>query len=386
VQVEMPVRTGMLDDKLLREVCRPESRKRRHSRRPEKPPRKSARPPANYARPTRPWCSQEVQTSQPEHARLAEKTEPEETRAPARAMPPATAATRHRIDHGRRTPAAEAGTLLHASPTSTQPASPAGSSMGESKDLLAAYAHAQIPLVLRRVRVGPKTGASCGPITPPAPTASGSRRSISATVSASISKPIQLHLPSLAISRHRQRPHGTGRCRRQPHRPARQDLRSGAIPFSPTGRRTHRTVKSFEMVIHLVHKSEDGELAVVAVLLEQGLENPLIQSIWNNLPLEKNEYVHTTRAQGIDLAQLDPRGPQLLHLHGLPDHPPLLAKVSSGWCSNKRNSSPPSNCAIFCAPLPTTTPDRCSRSIRPNDQGVALNPATRPGCSGGRLP
>lgn len=49
--------------------------------------------------------------------------------------------------------------------------------------------------------------------------------------------------------------------------------------------------KRFDMVAHLVHKSDDGKLAVVAVLLEQGGENPLIQTVWNNLPLEKNEEV-----------------------------------------------------------------------------------------------
>lgn len=44
----------------------------------------------------------------------------------------------------------------------------------------------------------------------------------------------------------------------------------------------------FDMVVHLVHKSDQGELAVVAVLLERGSENPFIQTLWNNLPLEKN--------------------------------------------------------------------------------------------------
>jgi len=43
----------------------------------------------------------------------------------------------------------------------------------------------------------------------------------------------------------------------------------------------------FEMVAHLVHKADDGQLAVVAVLLERGNENPFIQTLWNNLPLEK---------------------------------------------------------------------------------------------------
>lgn len=49
--------------------------------------------------------------------------------------------------------------------------------------------------------------------------------------------------------------------------------------------------RGFEMVAHLVHKSEDGRLAVVAVLLEKGAEHPFIQTLWNYLPLERNEDV-----------------------------------------------------------------------------------------------
>ncbi len=63
--------------------------------------------------------------------------------------------------------------------------------------------------------------------------------------------------------------------------------------------------KSFDMVAHLVHKSEDERVAVVAVLLEKGMEHPLIQTVWNNLPLEKHEYV-TPPEVSIDLAQLLP--------------------------------------------------------------------------------
>jgi carbonic anhydrase len=49
--------------------------------------------------------------------------------------------------------------------------------------------------------------------------------------------------------------------------------------------------RSYDMVAHLVHKDADGRLAVIAVLMEQGLENPLIQTIWNNLPLEQGMLV-----------------------------------------------------------------------------------------------
>ncbi|MEX8518702.1 MAG: carbonic anhydrase [Leptothrix sp. (in: b-proteobacteria)] len=47
--------------------------------------------------------------------------------------------------------------------------------------------------------------------------------------------------------------------------------------------------RQYEMVVHLVHKDPEGRLAVVAVLLEQGRAHPIVQVVWNSLPLEKNE-------------------------------------------------------------------------------------------------
>ena len=49
--------------------------------------------------------------------------------------------------------------------------------------------------------------------------------------------------------------------------------------------------KPFDMVVHLLHKSADGKLAMVAVLLESGSAQPVVQSVWNNLPLEKGDEV-----------------------------------------------------------------------------------------------
>jgi carbonic anhydrase len=62
--------------------------------------------------------------------------------------------------------------------------------------------------------------------------------------------------------------------------------------------------RQYEMDAHLVHKDAEGRLAVVAVLLERGAAQPLLQTVWNNLPLEKNEEV-AARTQ-IDLNQLLP--------------------------------------------------------------------------------
>jgi len=44
--------------------------------------------------------------------------------------------------------------------------------------------------------------------------------------------------------------------------------------------------KRFEMVVHLVHKDSAGQLAVVAIPLKLGHENPLIRALWANLPKE----------------------------------------------------------------------------------------------------
>jgi carbonic anhydrase len=49
--------------------------------------------------------------------------------------------------------------------------------------------------------------------------------------------------------------------------------------------------RQFDMVAHLVHKDLEGRLAVVAVLLERGSAHPLLQQVWNNLPLEKGDEV-----------------------------------------------------------------------------------------------
>ena len=61
----------------------------------------------------------------------------------------------------------------------------------------------------------------------------------------------------------------------------------------------------FDMVVHLVHKADDGQLAVVAVLLERGNENPFIQTLWNYMPLEKKMPVSPPNAI-VDLNTLLP--------------------------------------------------------------------------------
>ncbi len=47
--------------------------------------------------------------------------------------------------------------------------------------------------------------------------------------------------------------------------------------------------RQFEMSAHLVHQDAEGRLAVVAVVFERGVAQPVVQQVWNNLPLEKRQ-------------------------------------------------------------------------------------------------
>jgi len=62
--------------------------------------------------------------------------------------------------------------------------------------------------------------------------------------------------------------------------------------------------KQFDMDVHLVHKDIEGRLAVVAVLLERGSAQGVIQAVWNNLPLERGE--EQPAQVSVDLNQLLP--------------------------------------------------------------------------------
>jgi carbonic anhydrase len=62
--------------------------------------------------------------------------------------------------------------------------------------------------------------------------------------------------------------------------------------------------RQFEMDVQLVHRDAEGRTAVLAVLLERGSAQPLLQTVWNHLPLEKQE--ENAARTLIDPAQLLP--------------------------------------------------------------------------------
>jgi carbonic anhydrase len=55
--------------------------------------------------------------------------------------------------------------------------------------------------------------------------------------------------------------------------------------------------KGFALDAHFVHRSEDGELAVVTVLFEEGAANPELQRLWDYMPLDTNDSMSS--AEGV---------------------------------------------------------------------------------------
>ena len=51
----------------------------------------------------------------------------------------------------------------------------------------------------------------------------------------------------------------------------------------------HIDGRSFPLVAHLVHADAEGHLAVVAVVFETGTANELIETLWKNIPSEKDK-------------------------------------------------------------------------------------------------
>lgn len=83
--------------------------------------------------------------------------------------------------------------------------------------------------------------------------------------------------------------------------------------------------RGFDMVAHLVHKDAEGRLAVIAVLIDSGAAHGLIQTVWNNLPLEKNDPL--TPISTIDINQLLPEHRQYYTFMGSLTTPPCSEGV-----------------------------------------------------------
>jgi carbonic anhydrase len=80
------------------------------------------------------------------------------------------------------------------------------------------------------------------------------------------------------------------------------------------------------MVAHLVHKNNEGQLAVVAVLLDPGVANALIDKVWTYMPLDTNDRVRMPLGL-IDMNELLPKDQRYFQFIGSLTTPPCTEGV-----------------------------------------------------------
>lgn len=84
--------------------------------------------------------------------------------------------------------------------------------------------------------------------------------------------------------------------------------------------------RNYAMVAHLVHKNSEGQLAVVAVLLDPGVSNALINKVWTYMPLDTNDRVRMP-VDIIDMNELLPKDQRYYQFMGSLTTPPCTENV-----------------------------------------------------------
>lgn len=93
---------------------------------------------------------------------------------------------------------------------------------------------------------------------------------------------------------------------------------------TPSGEQVNN--RSFAMVAHLVHKNSEGQLAIVAVLIDVGEANALIDKVWTYMPLDSGDRVRMPAAL-IDMNALLPKDRRYYQYLGSRTTPPCTEGV-----------------------------------------------------------
>lgn len=80
------------------------------------------------------------------------------------------------------------------------------------------------------------------------------------------------------------------------------------------------------MEVHLVHKSGDGKLAVLGAILIEGVSHPVVEQIWQNIPIQKE--VEKNLEFQVNPADLIPRTRTYYHYMGSLTTPPCSEGVN----------------------------------------------------------
>ena len=88
----------------------------------------------------------------------------------------------------------------------------------------------------------------------------------------------------------------------------------------------HIAGKEFPMEVHLVHADRSGRLAVVAVMMQAGAENPTLAAAWPSMPERANSRVHL--AERISASGLLPTDHDYYRFTGSLTTPPCTEGVA----------------------------------------------------------
>ena len=83
----------------------------------------------------------------------------------------------------------------------------------------------------------------------------------------------------------------------------------------------------FPLEAHFVHRSEDKQYAVVAVMFKEGAANPLLERIWEKMPEKARESVSITPDMGLNYATLQPEDKDYYRFNGSFTTPPCTEGV-----------------------------------------------------------
>jgi len=98
----------------------------------------------------------------------------------------------------------------------------------------------------------------------------------------------------------------------------------------------HINGHGYDLVAHLVHADADGHLAVVAILLKKGSSNPFLNTVWTNIPKEKEKAVDVSSVS-LNVSDLLPGDHGYFTFAGSLTTPPCSEGVT--WYVLKNHSS-----------------------------------------------
>ncbi|MER2121935.1 MAG: carbonic anhydrase family protein [Solibacillus sp.] len=84
--------------------------------------------------------------------------------------------------------------------------------------------------------------------------------------------------------------------------------------------------QNYDMELHLVHSDENGKLAVIGLMIQEGIENKMLSSMWNELPTDKTAKGNSEKHE-IDLQALLPENETTYQYAGSLTTPPCTEEV-----------------------------------------------------------